>query len=247
MHVKLINPEYFKKKVSLQSYGTTHVFPWPSDCLTIKTVWDMGTNAIAISGAADNGSGAIRITTSAAHGFSEDDIIHIHGVVGCTEANDTWQITYQSTTTFDLDGSTFTNTYTSGGYAFEESSDRARLFQISEENASDTNDSVYYIRNNKIVVDDVTFNHDLILLYVYTPSVLTDIPAEYHQALVNWNVVQLVKVPRPQDPRYEDLKKQYAKHQGLWDFVTKQITQTLRPHEEAVNVADTEDYIGWPE
>lgn len=70
---------------------------------------------VAITGAASNGQGEIRITTGSAHGYSTGDIITIAGVGGTTEANGTWKITNISSTTFDLGGSAFSNAYTSGG------------------------------------------------------------------------------------------------------------------------------------
>ena len=67
-----------------------------------------------LTGAANNGSGAIRITC-ANHGLQTGDRITITGVSGTTEANATWTITKISSSTFDLQSSTFTNAYTSGG------------------------------------------------------------------------------------------------------------------------------------
>lgn len=67
-----------------------------------------------ISGAADNGSGLIRITTSATNPFVTGDVVTINGVNGTVEANGTWTITVISTTTFDLQGSTFVNAYSAG-------------------------------------------------------------------------------------------------------------------------------------
>lgn len=68
-----------------------------------------------VSGAADDGGGEIRITTSAAHNLQTGDRIRIYGVGGTTEANANWTITVQTSTTFDLDGSTFSNAFTSSG------------------------------------------------------------------------------------------------------------------------------------
>jgi hypothetical protein len=71
----------------------------------------------AITGAANNGSGLIRIT-AVAHTFRTGDRITITGVGGTTEANAAnWPITVITVDTFDLQGSTFTNAYTSGGTA----------------------------------------------------------------------------------------------------------------------------------
>lgn len=67
-----------------------------------------------ISGAADNGSGLIRITTNSAHGYANGDYVNIRGVAGTTEANGDWQITYVDSTHFDLNGSAFVNAYSSG-------------------------------------------------------------------------------------------------------------------------------------
>jgi Ubiquitin-activating enzyme E1 FCCH domain len=70
-----------------------------------------------ITGAANNGSGLIRIT-AANHGFATENRITISGVGGTVEANAAnWRITVAGASSFDLQGSTFTNAYTSGGTA----------------------------------------------------------------------------------------------------------------------------------
>jgi hypothetical protein len=71
----------------------------------------------AITGAANNGSGLIRITATA-HTFQTENRVTITGVGGTVEANAAnWRITVITANTFDLVGSTFTNAYTSGGTA----------------------------------------------------------------------------------------------------------------------------------
>lgn len=67
--------------------------------------------AISISGAANNGSGLIRIT-SGAHGRTTGDQVTISGVGGVTAANGTWTATVISTTVIDLVGSAFAGVYT---------------------------------------------------------------------------------------------------------------------------------------
>jgi hypothetical protein len=69
-----------------------------------------------ITNAANDGSGNIRIT-STAHGLADGDYVFIASVGGTTEANGYWQIEDVGTNTFDLVGSTFTNAYTSDGTA----------------------------------------------------------------------------------------------------------------------------------
>lgn len=79
------------------------------------------TRQASITGAANNGSGLIRIT-AANHRFTgPPNKVDISGVVGTTEANAVgWVITVITANTFDLVGSTFTNAYVSGGIAKEQ-------------------------------------------------------------------------------------------------------------------------------
>ena len=77
----------------------------------------------SVTGAADNGSGAIRITATG-HGLVNGNLVTIKSVGGTTEANNTdtvptWTVTKITDDTFDLDGSTFTNPWTSGGTIYK--------------------------------------------------------------------------------------------------------------------------------
>ena len=77
----------------------------------------------SVSGAANNGSGAIRITATG-HGLVTGNLVTIKSVGGTTEANNTaavptWTVTKITNDTFDLDGSTFTNPWTSGGTIYK--------------------------------------------------------------------------------------------------------------------------------
>jgi hypothetical protein len=78
-----------------------------------KTV---GGQSIAISGAANNGTGAIRLTATA-HGLENGDIVQNSGIGGTIEGNGQWVATVIDANHFDLNNSTFFNTYTSGGTA----------------------------------------------------------------------------------------------------------------------------------
>jgi len=73
-------------------------------------------DSLTITGAADNGSGLIRIT-STTHGLQTGDRVVISSVGGTTEANAMWVVTAIDADTFDLQGSTFSSAYTSGGTA----------------------------------------------------------------------------------------------------------------------------------
>lgn len=74
----------------------------------------LGIPGVAITAAANNGSGLIRIT-AASHGFETGCRVKIGFVVGTTEANSIYTVTKITDNTFDLQGSTFANAYVSGG------------------------------------------------------------------------------------------------------------------------------------
>lgn len=78
----------------------------------------LGTPSLAaktITGAANNGSGLIRLTMADTTGLTTGIIKTVSGVVGTVEANGTWTLTVINSTTVDLQGSTFANNYISGG------------------------------------------------------------------------------------------------------------------------------------
>lgn len=68
-----------------------------------------------ITGAANNGSGLIRLTVGSTTGLVTGAKVRVALVTGTTEANGYWTVTVVSSTTIDLQGSTFTNAYVSGG------------------------------------------------------------------------------------------------------------------------------------
>ena len=74
---------------------------------------------IAVSGAVNNGSGAIRLTIAglSAGGVNLTNLsnVQVFNVLGTTEANGTWPFTIIDGTHIDLVGSTFLNAYISGG------------------------------------------------------------------------------------------------------------------------------------
>lgn len=70
----------------------------------------------AISNAANNGSGKVRLTVSSTTGWTTGDVKDISGVTGTTEANGTHTITVINGTTIDLASVNFSNAYVSGGF-----------------------------------------------------------------------------------------------------------------------------------
>lgn len=83
--------------------ATTDVFP------VLRT--------LAVTGAADNGSGLIRLTTASntGVGIATNDLLSVSSVGGTTEANGQWAVTVVNSTHVDLQGSTFAHAYISGG------------------------------------------------------------------------------------------------------------------------------------
>ena len=79
------------------------------------TVTLANTAGTAVTGAADNGSGLIRVTVASTANLATGDKVSIAGVTGTTEANGSWTITVIDGTQIDLQGSTFTNTFLTGG------------------------------------------------------------------------------------------------------------------------------------
>lgn len=73
------------------------------------------TNLLHVSGAANNGTGLIRITTATAHNYESSNKVSILAVGGVPNATGQWLITVIDATHFDLVGSTFAGAFTSGG------------------------------------------------------------------------------------------------------------------------------------
>jgi hypothetical protein len=71
--------------------------------------------ALTITGAANNGSGLIRLAVAATATFTTGQTKTVSDVLGTTEANGTWVITVVDPTHIDLQGSSFVNGYLSGG------------------------------------------------------------------------------------------------------------------------------------
>ena len=92
-----------------------------------------------IAGTADNGSGLIRMETTVAHLLATGDRVFLYNVGGTVEANGMWVVTYVDTTHFDLQGSTYSGSWTSGGayqllnpVAVQSTADRANISVVPE-------------------------------------------------------------------------------------------------------------------
>lgn len=76
---------------------------------------DSSLDSQSITNAEDNGSGLIRLTVGSTAAWATGSKVVVAGVGGTTEANGNWVVTVVNGTTLDLQDSTFSNAYTSGG------------------------------------------------------------------------------------------------------------------------------------
>ena len=68
-----------------------------------------------VTGATNNGSGAIRLSVSSTTPFVTGNSLIVYGVTGSVPANGRWPVTVINGTQIDLVGSTYSGSYTSGG------------------------------------------------------------------------------------------------------------------------------------
>lgn len=87
--------------------------------LTLEQLDSIAPGKLTVLGAANNGSGAIRLTldavSNAQYQIAGQNFIVVYGVTGTTEANGTWKVTIVDPTHIDLIGSTFVHAWTGGG------------------------------------------------------------------------------------------------------------------------------------
>ena len=83
--------------------------------LTLEALDAIAPGAQTITGAANNGSGKVRLTVGSTAGWTTGDVKTISAVGGTTEANGTWAITVVDGTHIDLLAVAYANAYTSGG------------------------------------------------------------------------------------------------------------------------------------
>ena len=107
---------YFYKTTTAAGYGPFSYASGASIGIDARANWYINAKT-SVTGAADNGSGLVRITATG-HGLATGARVHLVGVAGTTEANGTWTATVIDANTLDLQGSAFANAYTSGGTLF---------------------------------------------------------------------------------------------------------------------------------
>lgn len=87
--------------------------------ITLEGLDKLAPGALTVLGAANNGSGLIRLTLNATSNaffnIAGQNFIVVQGVEGTVEANGTWRVNIIDPTHIDLIGSAFVNAYTQGG------------------------------------------------------------------------------------------------------------------------------------
>ena len=104
------------KRVTQQTgeapYGTNQLPGTDPNAVTYRNIVNV----------ANNGIGVIRVTVGLTSGFISGQRVIIQEVEGVTNANGRWTITVINQTQFDLRNSTYSGTYTSGGYVINDPS-----------------------------------------------------------------------------------------------------------------------------
>jgi hypothetical protein len=191
----------------------------------------MKTNALDITGATQ---ATPIVITSAAHGLSDGANVIVHDVLGNTAANGYFEIDNKATNTFELEGSVGNAAYTSGGKVFEEKSTFRPMVEVDPDEAMYTNETEYYLRAGKIVVNYPNFSNDLVIDYIRTVStVLTDIPTKYHLMLVSYVVMQIGRPTEQGAPNAKDVDDILNFHTQRFNNLMTQINgytdQSRRP------------------
>lgn len=87
--------------------------------LTLEQLDAIAPTPLTVTGAANNGSGLIRLTLNATSNanfnIAGQNFIVVQGVTGTTEANGSWRVNIIDSTHIDLIGSAFVHAYVSGG------------------------------------------------------------------------------------------------------------------------------------
>lgn len=218
LEIKQVAPLFFNKRKSLTS--STHVFASPSDCVSIINVRDLRTNAKTITGATN---AEPIVVTSAAHGFSDDDIVVVQDVTGNTSANGTWKVANKDADTFELYGSEGNADYVSGGKMFKEATNFTWIEKKEPSEINLDNKSVWYPRERNIVIGKYDFENDILVEYISFPDSVEDIPTEYHIGLVAYGVTNLIVMPDSKSIEYLHKKRSLEYHTSILELTFNQI------------------------
>lgn len=120
---KIIIYDFMLQRATLVLMSGEYLATLAKPGLTLESLDAVAPGIISISNAANNGSGAIRLTISGLSAGTPPEntnlaianTVEVYGVSGTTEANGNWPFTIVDATHIDLVGSSFVHAYMGGG------------------------------------------------------------------------------------------------------------------------------------
>lgn len=116
---KIICYDWALKRSSLLKVSGEYIASLAKPGVTLEQLDAIAPGQLHVTGAANNGSGLIRLTLNAISNsffsIAGQNFIEVQGVVGTTEANGSWKVNIIDSTHIDLIGSSFVHAYVSGG------------------------------------------------------------------------------------------------------------------------------------
>jgi hypothetical protein len=91
---------------------------WSFSRAALPLVNGIGQEYVNVTGAVNDGTGKVKLTTQYPHSRRTGSRVRVVGVTGTVEANAEWIVTVTANNQLVLDGSTFTNAYVSGGLLY---------------------------------------------------------------------------------------------------------------------------------
>ena len=228
LQIKEVAPSYHTKKAVLAS--ETNLFSQPSDCISVRKVWDAQGTATAVTDATNASPINIEAT---ANGLGDDDIVLVSGVLGNTAANGTWKVTDVDANNVTLNGSNGNAAYTSGGYIIKLLHNLTPITRKHSSGQCGTSRYEWYPQQSYIVVDYLNMSNDIIIDYIYRPTEVTDIPAEYHDGLIAYGVIRLMRMPDSQKTlEYADKRKVLDEQSAVLTEIKRMINSTFQVSSE---------------
>lgn len=159
---------------------------------TLESLDAIAPGVVAISGAANNGSGLVRLTVASTTGWTTGDFKSVSAVTGTTEANGHWTITVIDGTHIDLQGSTYANAYVSGGIVggsvddMDFSLDDLATVALTELGAVDTSHRVGFLVGSALeaVLETAEQSGQGRRVYINSVEPVSDAPTIYGRAIL---------------------------------------------------------------